>query len=203
VKPFNFMISFQTKPQFVSPESDGRCPSKKGRTRKQRQVKPVAPFDKDIGKASQNAFDRETGKMVPAEDLKSYREALAQFHLCPESKFLNGDFVDRGRTERRHIQATSISHIGKEANRWEEQYFIGLAEDAQVDYGTNDLDRLFNQRVQQMCEKYGERETTKLLGVARETLRKIRSNGYQTLGKSVRCQIERNVNFQSMTNFEG
>jgi hypothetical protein len=50
---------------------------------------------------------------------------LAQYHLCPEAKFLNGDFCDRGLTERRHVIATQLVHIGKEANKWEEQHFLG------------------------------------------------------------------------------
>ena len=74
---------------------------------KARQAKPVAPFDKDIGKASANAFDRETGAPVSSTAIRTYREALAQYHLSPESKFHNGDFLDRGRTERRHIKATT------------------------------------------------------------------------------------------------
>jgi hypothetical protein len=53
---------------------------------------------------------------VGASELLTYAEALAQYHLRPESKFLNGDFSDRGRTERRHVIATQIVHIGKEAN---------------------------------------------------------------------------------------
>ena len=44
-------------------------------------------------------------------------EALAQYHLSPESKFENGRFWDRGRTERRHIVATEFVLIGEEANR--------------------------------------------------------------------------------------
>jgi hypothetical protein len=93
---------------------------KKGRRRKHHQAKPVAPFDKDIGKASCSAFDRQTGDMVPSKKLKTYREAIGQYHLSPESKFLNGDFTDRGRTERRHVQVTDVIHIGKEANKWKE-----------------------------------------------------------------------------------
>ena len=48
--------------------------------------------------------------------LKTYAEVLAQYHLSPESKFENGRFLDRGRTERRHIVATEFVLIGKEAN---------------------------------------------------------------------------------------
>ena len=49
--------------------------------------------------------------------LKTYCEVLAQYHLSPESKFENGQFLDRGRTERRHVTATSFVLIGKEANQ--------------------------------------------------------------------------------------
>ena len=55
----------------------------------------------------------------------TYAEALAQYHFRPEAKFLNGDYWTAGVTERRHVVATQIVHIGKEANKWEEQYFLG------------------------------------------------------------------------------
>lgn len=35
----------------------------------------------------------------------------------PEAKFAHGDYLDRGRTGRRHIVATEFVLIGKEANR--------------------------------------------------------------------------------------
>jgi hypothetical protein len=35
----------------------------------------------------------------------------------------------------RHVEAISIRHIGKEANRWEEQFYLGADEDEQIDYG--------------------------------------------------------------------
>jgi hypothetical protein len=66
--------------------------------------------------------------------LMTYAEALAQYHLRPEAKFLNGEFSDRGRTERRHVLATQLMHIGKEANKWEERYFLGEDEDAEIEY---------------------------------------------------------------------
>jgi hypothetical protein len=59
----------------------------------------------------------------------TYAQALAQYHLRPESKFLNGDYCDRGRTDRRHVIAAQIVHIGKESNKWEEQYFGGDDDD--------------------------------------------------------------------------
>jgi hypothetical protein len=55
--------------------------------------------------------------------------------------------VERGRvgvgrpTARRHVQATSVVYIGKEANKLEEQYCLGLDEAANIQYGTAPNDR--------------------------------------------------------------
>jgi hypothetical protein len=117
VKPFNFLISFQARPRLALPTAEESAVIKRGRRPKRHQVKPIAPFDKDVGKASPNVFDRKKGGMVPSSDLKTCRELLAQYHLSPESKFLNGDFADRGWTKRRHVQVTDVVHIGKEANK--------------------------------------------------------------------------------------
>ena len=62
-------------------------------------------------------IDRITGQFIPCDRLKTYAEALCQYHLSSEDKFENGQFLDRGRTERRHVVATGIVLIGKEANR--------------------------------------------------------------------------------------
>jgi hypothetical protein len=84
-------------------------------------LKPIAPFDIDIARAAQNCFDREAGRPVSIKSLKSYREVLAQYHLRPEAKFLNGEYLGQGLTHRRHVEAVSIRHIAKEAIRWEER----------------------------------------------------------------------------------
>jgi hypothetical protein len=42
---------------------------------------------------------------------------LAQYHLSCEDKFENGQFLDGGRTKRRHVVATGFVWIGKEANQ--------------------------------------------------------------------------------------
>jgi hypothetical protein len=44
--------------------------------------------------AAKAAFDRETARPIPASELKTYAEALTQYHLRPEAKFLNGGFCD-------------------------------------------------------------------------------------------------------------
>ena len=60
---------------------------------------------------------RVTGETVDPKELKTYSESLAQYHLSCEDKFANGQFLDRGRTERRHVIATGFAWIGKEANQ--------------------------------------------------------------------------------------
>jgi hypothetical protein len=116
VRPFNFLLAFQTKSGL-------------------RNVRPVATYTKNLTQAAAKAFDRKTGKAVRRSTLKTYLEAIAQYHLHPETKFLNGDFTDSGRTQRRHIVVKSIQHIGKEANKWEEQFYLGLNPEAQIEYG--------------------------------------------------------------------
>ena len=50
---------------------------------------------------------------------------------------MNGDFIDSGKTQRRHIIVKSVQHIGKEANKLEEQFYLGLNPEAQLEYGIN------------------------------------------------------------------
>ena len=121
VKPFNFLHSMQMQPQY-----DGSL---------LQPMRPVAPFGKNLSHSVSQCFDRMTGRRVTAGQLKTYGEALAQYHLHPETKFLNGDYLDRGVTQRRHIKVKSIQHIGKEANKWEEQFYMGADPDAQIEYG--------------------------------------------------------------------
>jgi hypothetical protein len=143
IKPFGFMlIPFADPLHTPIGLGDGAGEGIGGRRRKRRVLKPIAPFHKDPRAAARQAFDRETGEPIPPEALKSYADVLALYPLHPESKFLNGDFFDRGVTRRRHIRAIGVRLIGKEANRLEEQFFTGIDEDAQPDYGAppEDLD---------------------------------------------------------------
>ena len=99
--------------------------------------KAIAPFNKDPLIASDSCFDRNTGKAISKEQLKTYAQCLAQYHLHPEDKFHYADYLDRGIVQRRHIQVTVIEHIGKEANRWEEQLYLGENPEAQIEYGVS------------------------------------------------------------------
>jgi len=151
VRPFGFLLAYQSSPMTM-----GKAP-----------LRPVSAYDTDPSKAAQGCFDRETGEPVSPEDLKSYQEALAEYHLHPEAKFHNGDYLDHGVTRRRHILVTAVEYIGKEANRWEEQYYLGLDLDAQTKYGSapDDHERVLKV-VRLAGTKFGQRKLAKTAGVS-------------------------------------
>jgi len=137
VRPFNFLLAMQSPPHFKT-------------------LKPVASYDKNPSKAVARCFDRSTGEKIKKFQLKTYLDSLAQYHLHPETKFLNGDYTDAGITRRRHIRVKSIQHIGKEANKWEEQFFTGFDPDAQIEYGMcAEQKAKMIKAVLQAIEKYG------------------------------------------------
>jgi len=119
VRPFGFLVSFmaRTGPFAESIASDIVDPTRRGRPLKSSKPKPVSPFERDHDKAANQAFDRESGERVGRSSMKTYAEALAQFHLSTEDKFENGDFFDFGLTTRRHVSAGTVHLIGKEANK--------------------------------------------------------------------------------------
>lgn len=134
VKPFGFLLSLSAKRnwatrEIIAPEA------RKGRPRKASPIKPIAPFSMESATIAATAFDRITGNAIPASQLQTYRDAIAQYHLHPESKFLNGDSVDRGITRRRHIRASAIRYIGKEANEIDLQQVLGADSELDPEYG--------------------------------------------------------------------
>jgi hypothetical protein len=187
VRPFNFMLAFQAiLPALQAVDVvDTYVAFKKGPRKKRPLPKPVAPYRKCVSEAVANCFDREeTEASVASQSLKTYRHALAQYHLSPESKFLNGEPYDRGPTLRRHVQVVSVRNIGKEANRWEEQYFLGLDEDEQIDYGmgSEDVEKLFAM-LRAQIPSIGQREVARESGVSRRTV-----DGF-VKGKNVRTGV--------------
>lgn len=125
VRPFGFLDAFLSK-------SRGQLGAGLAAAEPPRAV---APFDRDLAIAVEHCFDRETGEPVRPEVLKTYRQALGQYHLHPEAKFEGGDYTDAGVLQRRHITVAYVEHIGKEANRWEEQFHLGEDPHAQIVYG--------------------------------------------------------------------
>jgi hypothetical protein len=168
VKPFNFLLAFQVSPSLLGVD-DG---------------KPIAPYNSDSTQAARNCFDRETGKPISPERLKTYQEALAQYHLSPESKFLNGDYFDQGPIIRRHVEAIAIHHIGKEANRWEEQFYLGFDDDEHIEYGTTPKDsKKFLGILRARIEAAGQRNVARESGISRRTISHVMQ------GKNVRKTV--------------
>jgi hypothetical protein len=173
VRPFNFLLMFQADPladwdswrQVHGIELPGQA-----------LATPcvIAPFESDPKKASAHCFDRDTGKPIPAKMLKTYGQALAQYHLRPEPKFLNADFRDIGETQRRHVQVTDIAYIGKEANRWEEQSYLGADPEAEIVYGAAKRDHAeFAVDLKTAIERFGSVAIAKAAGVSRQHLTAI------------------------------
>ena len=118
IRPFGFLLSFMPRKGIYSPfDATPLDETKRGRPPKTEEIAPIAPYEADPAKALSKAFDRLTGKPIRPEQLKTYAEVLAQYHLSCEDKFENGQFLDQGRTERRHVVVTGVEWIGKEANR--------------------------------------------------------------------------------------
>lgn len=175
VKPFGFLLSLQAKRHWAGTETI-MPQSRRGRPPKLRPPKPVAPFDTDPAKIAATAFDRESGQPIPAAALQTSAEALAQYHLHPESKFLGGDYRDRGTTQRRHIRVSGICHIGKEANEWERQAMLGIDSATRPDYGLAD-DSVAQLRAElaRLADLLGNARAAKTLRIAPRRLRSILS----------------------------
>ncbi len=178
VRPFGFMLAFtagnatRSAMSGASVEGDGKRRGRRSGVKKLSDApRAVAPFDKDIIHAAKHCFDRDTGHPVSAKALKTYRQALLRYHLHPEAKFLGGDYFDRGTTTRRHIQVTEIQRIGKEANRWEEQFHLGGDPEAQAEYGvpTEDQEQM-NAMVRDAVAQFGQRKLAKAARISRNTL---------------------------------
>jgi hypothetical protein len=153
-------------------------------------LRPIAPYSRDPVEAAKACFDRETGQAIPASRLKTYAQALSSYHVRPESKFENGDFYDRGPTRRRHVHAIRIEYIGKESNRWEEQYYLGLDEGADIAYGPDPSAPSGHLgELKSLVGEFGERTVARQIGFSRNTLRRILAGGNQSPSRRTLRQI--------------
>ena len=139
--------------------------------------------------AAAHCFERKSGRDVPVGLLRTYAECLAQYHLHSEAKFANGDYTDRGMTRRRHVVAKGVVHIGKEANRWEERFFLGDDPDAEVVYGQPD--------------EHAERERAEIIeAIRRRGVRRVaRESGLSVGLVSGIAQGRRPISARTMSRF--
>ena len=162
VKPFGFLLSMSEAFGFGE-DRPAKAPTR-GRPKKARKLKPIAPFDSDLAAAVASVFDRDSGKPIAALALKSYTEALAHYHLSPESKFLNADYDDRGTTVRRHVRMTETRHIGKESHDWERHAVLGMNVDSEIAYGVS-TDDVAND-LRSFIDQFGQRIAAMALGIS-------------------------------------
>lgn len=87
--------------------------------------------------------------------------------------------------------ATQIVHIGKEANKWEEQYFLGPDDEAEIEYGVDLSASALDAAVHGLCHKIGQRAAAKQLGVSRTALRRAVKVGACSLSRSTRIRLKR------------
>lgn len=163
VRPFGFMLAFQADRQAILTERELRRNVGEVVPPATELPRPVAPFNADPIAAARTCFDRVTGETVDARHLKANGQVLARYHLNPEAKFHGGDYLDAGPTERRRVSVTTVDHIGKEANRWEEQLYLGEDPEAQIVYGTSPEDQ---RRVRGSVLRAGRRFGQRALAVA-------------------------------------
>jgi predicted DNA-binding protein (UPF0251 family) len=102
-----------------------------------------------------------------------------------------GDYCDRGRTERRHVVATQVVHIGKEANKWEEQHFLGADEEAEIEYGVAESESLLDVKIRDLSDEIGERAAAEKIGISRTALRRALKLGTAEMSRSSRAQLAR------------
>jgi hypothetical protein len=130
-----------------------------------------------------------TAMGFPASNMCNKRSTFVGDALRPEAKFLDGDYSDKGRTKRRHVVATRIIHIGKEANKWEEQHFLGEDEEAEIEYGVGQTADDLNLSLRELCRELGEREASRKLGISRTALRRARRLGLEVMSRAIRGRI--------------
>lgn len=168
VRPFGFLLAFQARGSRLAGTDPLGAASRRPADADLSVPNVAAPYEQNARIAAQRAFDRETGDPVSADRLRTYREVLAQYHLHPEAKFHGGDFLDAGLTTRRHVRPLGpIDNIGKEANRWEEQFYLGANPETQIRYGIGERDlRDYAVRVRELIEPFGVREISREAGVS-------------------------------------
>jgi hypothetical protein len=139
-----------------------------------KELKPVSTYSQNTQASVEGCFDRATGEPIEVPKLKTCQEALAQYHLKPESKFNNANYTDSGITERRHIVVESVRHIGKEANNWEEQSVFGVNADDQIEYGFSEEEYEETlAKVRAAIKRHGTKAVSEAIGLSQRYILKV------------------------------
>lgn len=115
-KPFGFMVApIAREGVWAEASLETIKLNKRGRPSKRRGNKPMAPFETNPQKMIDCVFDRMTGELVSTDQLRTYSEVLALYHVSPETKFWNGISRRSGVTQRTQLQPEEVKLMGKEA----------------------------------------------------------------------------------------
>ena len=180
VRPVGFLLSFKAlKPeQIAAADPDAWL---WWSTHKRRPA-PVAPFNRDPRLAAQHAFDRKSRKAVPDGWLMTYSRSLADYHIHPEHKFWCAEAGGQTRRfsgvlKRRHVIAGPARLIGKEADQWEEQRYVGPDDGSDILYDLSPTSRRdMIAAIKLARERFSIRTMTKAAGVSDHTLAAIVSD---------------------------
>jgi hypothetical protein len=121
--PFGFLLSLQAKSRIEMAKDEPEA--LKSELWRRREPRPAAPYFKRAEETKDYLFDRERGGPIQASWLKSHGRSLIRYHLHTESKFVGGDYDQRGVLQRRHVHALARRPIGKESDNLEKNEFIG------------------------------------------------------------------------------
>ena len=170
VRPFGFLLSLQADRMDLRAYDDAEA--REWWRKFKRDPAPTAPYDRDPKRAAKYAFDRRHRDLkIPERWLSSYADALSDYHLQPENKFFGGE-VRRGggRLQRRHIFVTGAQSIGKEAEGWEEQLYVG-GDDAEILYGLSPATRAAHiESIRMARKRFSVRKFTKVAHVTDRTI---------------------------------
>jgi hypothetical protein len=86
-----------------------------------------------------------------------------------------------------HSQRSGSS--GKEANRWEEQFFLGMEEDAAIEYGTNPNATALFGELKVAIVKFGKPQVASRIGISRNSLTKSFDTKCQNLSPRLSQKI--------------
>jgi hypothetical protein len=180
VRPFNFLLTFQTKSrmEMAATDPDGFREA----AWRRRTPKAASRYSSNIAEDRPEVFDRATGEPVPWEWLRSYRRSLAAHHLHSETKFRGGEDNAHGTLTRRHVEVWAVIPIGKEADNLEEREFFGDGDDGiEWDLARQDRSRLLADIEETLATyKISDRALTEYARVSHHTLAALRKGGRVT-----------------------
>jgi hypothetical protein len=82
-----------------------------------------------------------------------------------------------------------ILHIGKEANKWEEQYYLGPDDEAEIEYGTDQTADDLDTNLRELCRQVGEREAARKLEISQTALRRAMRLGAEAMSRAMRGRL--------------